>query len=44
MRLTKILIGLGLVASLCVAGAAAWLWQTHGAYGFNTLFRRGGTY
>jgi hypothetical protein len=29
---------------LAAAGAAGWIWQRNGAYGFNSLWRRGGSY
>ena len=29
---------------LAVAGACGWVWERNGAYGFNVLWRRGGTY
>jgi Phosphodiester glycosidase len=35
---------LSLVLLLVTVGTCGWLWQRNGAYGFNVLFRRGGTY
>lgn len=33
-----------LLLLLAVAGACWWVWERNGAYGFNVLWRRGGTY
>jgi exopolysaccharide biosynthesis protein len=35
---------LTLVLLLVALGTCGWIWQRNGAYGFNVLFRRGGTY
>jgi len=39
----KLLLSLFAVA-LVICGALTWLWIAHGQYGFETLFRRGGSY
>ena len=33
-----------LVLLIAMLGTVGWIWQRDGAYGFNVLFRRGGTY
>jgi hypothetical protein len=33
-----------LMLLLAILGTCGWIWQRNGAYGFNVLFRRGGTY
>jgi hypothetical protein len=40
----KILFGLIAVLAIVILDGAGWLWQVAGAYGFNTVLRRGGTY
>jgi hypothetical protein len=35
---------LTLALFLVTLGACGWIWQRNGAYGFNVIFRRGGTY
>ncbi len=42
-RVRFVMAGL-VLASLTTSGAAGWLWARNGAYGLNTLLRRGGTY
>ncbi|NEJ71759.1 hypothetical protein GR197_14595 [Rhizobium phaseoli] len=40
----KILFGLIAILAVVIVAGAGWLWQVAGAYGFNTVLRRGGTY
>ncbi|ANM09668.1 MULTISPECIES: phosphodiester glycosidase family protein [unclassified Rhizobium] len=40
----KILFGLIAILTVAIVVGAGWLWQVAGAYGFNTVLRRGGTY
>ncbi|MEF3129980.1 hypothetical protein OS035_00685 [Rhizobium sp. 268] len=40
----KILLGLLAILTVAIVVSAGWLWQVAGAYGFNTVLRRGGTY
>ena len=40
----KFSIAVLILILLVITGAAGWVWERNGAYGFNTLFRRGGTY
>lgn len=38
------IIGAVVVLGLALLAAGAWIWQRNGAYGFNVMARRGGTY
>ncbi|MDR9812834.1 phosphodiester glycosidase family protein [Rhizobium hidalgonense] len=40
----KLLFGLTAALAVMIVVGAGWLWQVAGAYGFNTVLRRGGTY
>ena len=40
----RLFAGLLLLLLLGVAGASWWVWERNGAYGFQVLWRRGGTY
>ncbi|MEZ2219714.1 phosphodiester glycosidase family protein [Rhizobium sp. RCC_161_2] len=40
----KFSIAISILILLVTMGAAGWVWERNGAYGFNTFFRRGGTY
>jgi hypothetical protein len=44
ISLTRKLTVLTLVLLLVTLGTCGWIWQRNGTYGFNVLFRRGGTY
>ncbi|RFB97359.1 hypothetical protein B5K11_05600 [Rhizobium leguminosarum bv. trifolii] len=44
MAIRKILFGLIAILTVVVVVGAGWLWHVAGAYGFNTVWRRGGTY
>ncbi len=45
MPVTRKIISTGIGSVVLVATiASAWIWLRHGAYGFNTILRRGGTY
>ncbi|MDE1993690.1 MAG: hypothetical protein KGI75_14390, partial [Rhizobiaceae bacterium] len=41
---SKFLIAIVALILLTTVGASGWIWERNGAYGFNSLFRRGGTY
>ncbi|WP_183876193.1 phosphodiester glycosidase family protein [Rhizobium sp. BK491] len=40
----KILVAFILGVSIAILAGAGWVWQVTGAYGFNSIWRRGGTY
>jgi hypothetical protein len=40
----KLLFGLTAALVIVIVAGAGWLWQVSGAYGFNSILRRGGTY
>jgi hypothetical protein len=42
--LKRSLTALAFVLSLVLVGTCGWIWRRHGAYGFNVIFRHGGTY